>query len=188
MTSDSQGSSGGRPSTYTREVADAICEHIAHGKSLVSYCSQDGTPGYSTVMRWLTEDETFRENYTRAREAQADYLAEDVVNIADEEVTMVKRSKHQHGASAGDDTDENEVEVVFDPTAVARNRLRVDARKWYAARMAPKKYGDKVQMDADVKVGGSIEHTHSVSDATSRLLEDLSGIGADRSATPPVQD
>jgi hypothetical protein len=132
----------GRPSLYSQEVADAICEHIAHGKSLVSYCSQDGAPGYSTVMRWLTDNETFRDKYVRAREAQADYLAEEIVQIADDGLN---------------DTYEVDGETRVNQDVVARSRLRVDARKWYAARMAPKKYGDKVQTELTGANGGPVQ-------------------------------
>ena len=82
----------------------------------------------------------FSEQYARAREAQADKLAEETLAIADEDCTMVRADKH----GSRDDDGEGNTEVVFDATAVARNRLRVDARKWLASKMAPKKYGDKL--------------------------------------------
>ena len=141
MTQDSRGS-GGRPSSYTQETADAICEHIAQGRSLVSYCSQEGAPSYTSVMRWLQANESFRENYTRAREAQADYLAEEIVQIADDGLN---------------DTYEVDGETRVNQDVVARSRLRVDARKWYAARMAPKKYGDKVQTELTGANGGPVQ-------------------------------
>lgn len=133
----------GRHSSYTEAKADAICARIAEGDSLRTICAEDG-PDMKTVMRWLSDNEAFRQQYARAREAQADLMAEDILSIADEEVTMVRRSKHTHRAKPEDDTEDNEVEVVFDPTAVARNRLRVDARKWLASKLAPKKYGEKI--------------------------------------------
>lgn len=127
--------------SYSQEVCDAICAQLAEGNSLRAICEAPDMPSVTSVMRWLADEDkaAFREQYARAREAQADRMAEDILTIADEEVTMVKRSKH--GGAEGDDS---EVEVVFDPTAVARNRLRVDARKWLASKMAPKKYGDKL--------------------------------------------
>ena len=67
---------------------------------------------------------------------------------------MVRSDKH---ASRNDDGDDN-TEVVFDATAVARNRLRVDARKWLAAKMAPKKYGDKVENVVTGADGGPVRH------------------------------
>lgn len=136
----------GRPSSFTEELAAAICDRIANGESLRTICGGDCMPDKTTVLRWLADEEreTFRTQYAHARELQADFYAESIVDIADEEVTMIKKSKHQ----SGDESDE-EIEVVFDPTAVARNRLRVDARKWYASKLSPKKYGDKMA------IGGS---------------------------------
>lgn len=136
----------GRPSDYTEKLALVICTQLADGNSLVSICREPEMPHRATVFRWLQDREDFRDMYVRAREAQADKLAEETIEIADEEVTMVRRSKHTYGAKPKDDADENDIEVVFDSAAVARNRLRVDARKWMAAKLAPKKYGEKVQL------------------------------------------
>lgn len=97
-------------------------------------------PDKSTVFRWLAAHEAFRDQYARARELQAEHMAEEILEIADEESTMVRKSKHQPGAADGDE----EVEVVFDSAAVARNRLRVDTRKWLMSKMAPKKYSEKL--------------------------------------------
>jgi hypothetical protein len=148
----------GRPSIYTEELAERICEQIADGKSLRTICLGDDMPNRGTVFRWLAQseaaDKVFSNQYAHARQVQADVLFEEILEIADEEVTMVKRSKHQHGASPEDDTPDNEVEVVFDPTAVQRNRLRVDSRKWMAGKLRPKKYGEKL----DLSHSGSIKH------------------------------
>ena len=131
-----------RPTSFTPEIADKVCDGIAEGKSLRAMLREDETlPASSTLFRWLSQDKVFSEQYARAREAQADVLFDEVLSIADEEVTMVKKSKH--GASSDE---EAEIEVVFDPTAVARNRLRVDARKWMAGKLRPKVYGDKVDL------------------------------------------
>ena len=125
--------------TYSDAIADKICSRIAQGESLVNICKDADMPSRQTFMRWLLEDkhEGLRDNYARAREAQADFYAEQIIEIADEECTTVK-----HGE--GDKS--KEVEVAFDSAAVARNRLRVDARKWYASKVAPKKYGDKLAL------------------------------------------
>jgi hypothetical protein len=124
-------------------------------------------------MRWLQANEGFRDNYVRARDAQADYLAEEIIQIADDGLN---------------DTYATEDGDAVNHDVIARSRLRVDARKWYAGRMAPKKYGEKVQVDADMKLEGQIEHTHRVSDATARLLADLSGVGANRGSETALPD
>lgn len=126
---------------YTPELALQVCEHIASGFPLRAISALSGMPSISTMMLWLDgRYPAFSEQYARAREAQADRLAEEILSIADEDCTTVQASKH----GSRDDDGEGNTEVVFDSTAVARNKLRVDARKWLASKMAPKKYGDKL--------------------------------------------
>lgn len=156
---------------YSQEVADSICERIACGESLRSICSDDSTPAMSTVFRWLTLVEGFSEQYARAREEQAEALADEIVAIADEECTTVRSSRHP---TVKDDDGDGELEVVFDSTAVARNRLRIDARKWVASKLKPRKYGEKLA------VGGAedlppIQHKHELSDE--RLAAIAAGSG-----------
>jgi hypothetical protein len=135
------------PSIFSQELADTICERLMDGESLRAICDSEGMPRRTTVLRWLAANEAFRAQYAHAREEQAEALADEIVEIADEQCTMVRAAKH--GGSKADD-DEDLVEVVFDPTAVARNRLRMDARKWVAAKLKPKKYGDRVDVTASV--------------------------------------
>lgn len=112
---------------------DELCEHIANGKSLVSWCKKTGI-GYSTIAAHLAKDLEFQEKYTRAREAQADYLADEVIEISDDS-GLDARIDPQSG------------KPVVDGEAIQRAKLRVDSRKWAASKMKPKKYGDRVQQD-----------------------------------------
>lgn len=132
----------GRPSDYSAELADLICERIADGESLRSICAEEDMPNKSTVFRWLEALPDFATKYAHAREAQADTLVDEIVSIADEEVTMIRADKHKPGAD-----EDAEIEVVFDQTAVARNKLRVAARQWTAEKLRPKKYGPKLEID-----------------------------------------
>lgn len=93
-------------------------------------------PGLSTVFRWLAENELFRDNYARAREVQADVLADEILEIADE------------GRNDTYVDDEGRERTDYD--VVARSKLRVDARKWIASKLLPKKYGERQQVDATV--------------------------------------
>jgi hypothetical protein len=123
----------GRPSKFTQEVADAICTRIADGESLRKICESDDMPAKTTVMRWLADEEQhkpFRDQYARAREEQADKLAEEIIEIADD--------------GRNDTYKDAEGQIKVDHDVIARSRLRVDARKWYASKLAPKKYGDKL--------------------------------------------
>ena len=45
--------------------------------------------------------------------------------------------------------DGDETTLALDPVAVQRNKLRVDARKWVLSKLAPKKYGDKLELSGD---------------------------------------
>lgn len=134
----------GRPSKRTPELEDALLEQLADGASLVKACKEIDI-GPATVFRWLDECPLFREKYAKARETQAEKFADEIVAIADEaEVTSVV-------------TPDGVVDFKLDATAVARNRLRVDARKWVASKLLPKKYGDKVQQEVTGANGGPIQ-------------------------------
>lgn len=127
----------GRPSDYTPEAADEICQRLADGESLRSICLGDGMPRQSTVFRWLAAREEFREQYVRAREAQAEYLADQIIEIADD---------------SANDYEMTEDGPRVNHEIVARSRLRVDARKWVASKLKPKVYGDKVEHEHGGKV------------------------------------
>ena len=112
----------GRPTKYSFEWAERFCELLAQGQSVRQICSQPGQPDKSQVYRWLDENGDFRDQYARAREEQADKLAKEILELSDKI------------------EDDN-------PVKVQRARLQVDSRKWLAARLAPKKFGDQVQHD-----------------------------------------
>ena len=109
----------GRPSKYSTEMAENICDLVARGLSLRTICVKSDMPSMSTVCKWLKENPEFSEQYARAREEQADIFADEIIEIADA--------------------------VEPDSAAVAKAKLQIDARKWRAAKMSPKKYGDKVE-------------------------------------------
>jgi len=125
----------GRPSDFTQELADLICQTMAEGNSLRAVCREKGMPAVSTVCRWLAEKPAFQEQYARARESMADTMFEELLEIADD--------------SSGDYTDTPNGQK-FNGENVQRSRLRVDARKWAISKIAPKKYGDKLDIDAKV--------------------------------------
>ncbi len=139
----------GRPSDFTEETANLICEQIALGLSLREICQSDEMPDKSTVFRWLTANETFRDQYARAREAQMEHWAEEVLEIADDGSNDWMERQRQDGST----------ETVLDHEHVQRSRLRVDSRKWLMSKLAPKKYGDKVDLTHTGKDGGPIAIT-----------------------------
>lgn len=146
----------GRPSEFTPELANAICEMLIEGFSLRSICKVEGLPSASTVCRWLGQNEEFREQYAHAREAQADTLTDQIVDIADGGLGV-----NVEGIGV----------VTTDP---ARDRLRVDARKWVASKLAPKKYGDAVQMKHTDGDGGPVQQVIRWANSDSEATPDPS--------------
>jgi hypothetical protein len=132
----------GRPSKYSQRLADEICERIAEGESLRKICLADDMPNKATVFRWLATHKEFSDQYARARDAQADALADEILDIADD--------------GANDTYTDDEGNERTDHDVIARSRLRVDARKWIASKLKPKVYGDKVQQEVTGEGGGPL--------------------------------
>ena len=109
----------GRPSIFSPELADRLCERLADGETLRAICRDEGMPDERTVRRWALDDvEGFSTQYARASEIGYQGMADDLTEIAD--------------AKDGDP---------------ARDRLRVDTRKWLLSKALPKIYGDKQQVE-----------------------------------------
>ena len=130
---------GGRPSEYSLELADRICEMAAEGNSIQKVARRfELAP--RTIFRWCRENETFRQMYAQARKDAAYVLAEETLDIADD--------------SSRDYVEDPETgRRVFQPEHVQRARLRWDARRWLASKYLPKVFGDKV----DVEHSGSVD-------------------------------
>lgn len=102
-----------KPSEFRQERADKICNRLAGGMSLRKICEIDGMPSRETVRNWRLVYPEFNRQYHLARQDQADYWADEIVDIADEA---------------------KDVQLA---------RLRVDARKWIACKLHPRAYGDR---------------------------------------------
>ena len=125
----------GRPSDYSFQVAISICARLAEGKSLRAICSEAGMPGRATVFRWIARHKEFRHEYTLACELRAEDLADEMIEmieIADDPCVWVEKI----GA-------DGRAVRVLDHENLARVRLRMKALERQAARMAPRKYGNR---------------------------------------------
>jgi len=133
-----------RALVYTKEKGDRICELLVEGRSLRSICATErGMPSASVVCRWLGEDEAFRRQYARAREAQADALVDETLDIVDDARNDWMEVHSKAGESLG---------YKLNGEAISRSKLRVEQRRWLAARLAPKKYGDKAEANTEPPV------------------------------------
>jgi hypothetical protein len=125
----------GRPSDYSPEIANIICEQIAtSSKSLRTICNDENLPCVQTILTWLNTNTDFLAQYARAKEQQADFLAEEILDISDD------GSNDFMTITKGDESYN-----VENKEWTSRSKLRVEARKWIAAKLKPKKYGDKVE-------------------------------------------
>tara|TARA_R110000868_G_scaffold335547_1_gene596431 strand:+ start:14774 stop:15244 length:471 start_codon:yes stop_codon:yes gene_type:complete len=135
----------GRPLEYTKEMGDYICELVAstgHGLLKLTTLYPE-LPDKMTINRWRHRLPEFRAQYAQAKIEQADILAEECLEIADD--------------SSGDVTYDKDGEVTCNTEFIARSRLRVDTRKWLAAKLLPRQYGDPTKNDVN-KVKSFIEN------------------------------
>lgn len=116
------------------------------------------TVSKTTLITWLTQ---YPDQYARAREAQADKMAEDILQIADD--------------GARDTYVDSEGVERTDQDVIARSRLRVEARKWLAGKMAPKRYGDKVEATLQGPDGGAIQMQHKFIMSADDLVKKIRG-------------
>lgn len=132
--------------SYTLDMALRVCEAISESQlGLKKLCEQnDWMPKPTTIKKWIREDtkesesdkEGFATLYARAKEDQADVLIDEMLEIADDKT---------------DDLISTEFGNSGNSVAVARARLQVDTRKFIAAKLKPKKYGDKLDLTTDGK-------------------------------------
>lgn len=143
----------GRPSDYTVELADAICERLSNSDvSLRQICAGKGMPARSTVLLWLQQHEEFRAKYTRAREEQADVVFDEMGTI--------------------------ERQAIARKVAPDVARVVLQSKQWRAAKLANKKYGEKSRTELTGPDGGPIqtETTLDISNLPDEQLRALAGI------------
>ena len=122
----------GRPSIYTKKLADKICAQLAEGDSMRTVCKPDNMPDKATLFRWIRTREDFRDQYARAKQESADALTDEMLDIADD-------GTNDWTTKANDDGSECD---VINSEHIQRSRLRIETRKWLSSKLKPKKYGD----------------------------------------------
>lgn len=125
----------GRPTAYTAELAAEILERLSTGESLRAICKGEHMPDERTVRRWVVDNVgEFSPQYMRARDIALDMMADDILEIADtQEIGLTITEKPTGTESRKGDM-------------IEHRRLRIDTRKWYLSKLAPKRYGDKVEL------------------------------------------
>jgi hypothetical protein len=131
----------GRPSAYTDAFADAVCERMLNGESLVKICEDVAMPSRTTVYRWMDARPDFVTRCARAREGLADFLVDDIQTLADATTELNVQSQ----------------------------KVKIATKQWRAMKIAPRTYGDRTQTALTGADGGPIRIAATTIDA--RQLE-----------------
>ncbi len=144
-----------RPSDYTQEIADLICDRISQGEMLTKVCAEEGMPPRKTVYTWMRARPDFKAAYARAREEWAEFYEEKVLDIAfdDKGDFFIEDGK-----------------AVADHARVARARLQVDTLKWFMMKWAPRRYGETPELVPESAGITRIERTIIASDGDAERL------------------
>lgn len=119
----------GRPTGYTPELADEICNSIASSsKGTKRLCKENQHwPCQDTLFSWLKHHPEFSEQYAQAKRCQIEVFIDEILDIAD--------------GSSQDEMINEQGSVICNSEFIARSRLRIDTRKWLAAKLVPRVYG-----------------------------------------------
>jgi hypothetical protein len=131
----------GRPRSYNKSIAAYICNELIKGRSLTSICRESNMPSMPTVFSWLNSSkpyyiDDFFKSYSIAREIQAEILANQIIDIADDGSHDIYLIRDRNGKEV--------MKVNYDH--IKRCELRIHARKWLASHLLPRKYGKKVRL------------------------------------------
>ncbi len=107
---------GGKASAFTPALGEAICARIANGESVVAIGRDPDMPAAGTIYGWVRRHPEFEDAYVHARQLQADFLFDEA----------------------------REVAIGATPKSVWADRLRFDVIRWQAARLAPRKYCERL--------------------------------------------
>ncbi len=124
----------GRPSDFTKEIGDRICNLLSEGMSLRTVCLAEDMPDKTTVFRWFREQVEFRNQYAQAKEESADADLETIEDLGDK---AIEESKTADPKAAN--------------AVVSAYKLKADNMKWGMSKKKPKKYGDKLDMTTNGK-------------------------------------
>jgi hypothetical protein len=143
----------GRPSKYTSEIAQEMCNLLSDGIPLREICRKEGFPAWQTVYDWMCRDDEavaaghgvgLSRAIARAREVGYDALAEECLTIANtphigvKEVTSVDHKGNETVALSREDM-------------LGHRKLQIETRLKLLAKWDPKRFGEKVQLSGDAE-------------------------------------
>ncbi len=159
----------GRPSHFTQALADTICTRLAGGESLRSICRDEDFPHESTVRAWVVDNyKGFSTQYARARDIGLDVMADEILDISDDGSNdwMERKGEKSDGWQLNGEH-------------VQRSRLRVETRKWFLSKLAPKRYGDRQAVDMSGQVTFNIQLGGPADDCLEAEVVEVRGLITD---------
>ena len=118
---------------YTPDLGAEIADLHAGGMPVSEIAKQPGMPARKTILRWLSEYPAFETMMAQAKHAYVDALAEQCLAIADNTKDDFSKETGKYG----------EEFFEYDPKAVQRDKLKIDARLKLIEKWAPERYGRK---------------------------------------------
>lgn len=160
----------GRPTEFSQELANQICELVSEGMSTRQICERDDMPGKTTIFRWLQENPIFRDQYARAKEVMVEIMAEETFEIADDK--------------SGDHYVDEFGATRTDTGVIQRARLQIDARKWFVSKLLPKKYGDRLIAEHSGPGGRPVEVELKADESFAAVIAALEAAGRAKTGDP----
>lgn len=130
----------GRPSKYTPELAAEICARLSKGEPLTRICDDDGMPHENSVRNWMDADAAFSVAIARAREDGFDRIAAECLEIANTPVEGVEVT------TKGESVEEKRGDML------GHRKLQIETRLKLLAKWDPKRYGERLAVDANVNM------------------------------------
>ena len=134
----------GSTPTVTQQVIDRVCVAISIGQSLRRILATDPTlPPATTILTAIGKNPAWMAQYAHARSRGHDAMAEEIIDIADQPRIGDRTEVRQ-------DKDGNVLDRrVTTADMVDRAKLQCDTRRWLLSKMAPKRYGDRLELAGD---------------------------------------
>lgn len=125
---------GAHASKKTQSLINEVLDRVRHGETIRNICKDPHMPHYTTFWDWVTKDNDLRQEYYKAKQDQADYFAEQILEIADESSTDIIESFDKNGRRI----------PIVNYENIKRSELRVRARQWLMERVQRERYNEKL--------------------------------------------
>lgn len=124
------------PIPFDQAIADEVCRRMICGEYLKDICNEEGMPSVGTVRYWRNQNAVFRAQYEAAREAQAEGIFDELIDIVDDGRNDWVEREGRNGSY-----------IALNTEALGRSKLRAETRLKMLEKIAPKRYGEKAQLD-----------------------------------------